>query len=82
MTGEIANLTKKVSKAPLRMYVTDTLGNPYVEIEEMGALTKGISESRRQANEIKKKEKITVVIGNPPLQGESQGKGGLDRSWR
>lgn len=76
MTGEIANLTKKVSKTPLRMYVTDTLGNPYVELEESSALTKGISESRRQANEIKKKEKIHVVIGNPPYKEKAKGKGG------
>lgn len=76
ITGEIANLTNKVSKTPLRMYVTDTLGNPYVEIEESSALTKGISESRRQANEIKKKEKITVVIGNPPYKEKAKGKGG------
>ena len=76
MTGEIAHLTKSISKTPLRMYVTDTLGNPYVEIEEMSALTKGISESRRQANEIKKKEKITVVIGNPPYKEKAKGKGG------
>jgi hypothetical protein len=76
MTGEIANLTKKVSNTPLRMYVTDTLGNPYVEIEESSALTKGISESRRQANEIKKKDKITVVIGNPPYKEKAKGKGG------
>ncbi len=76
MTGEIANLTKKVSNTPLRMYVTDTLGNPYVEIEEMSALTKGISESRRQANEIKKNERITVVIGNPPYKEKAKGQGG------
>lgn len=76
MTAEIATLTKKVSNTPLRMYVTDTLGNPYVEIEESSALTKGISESRRQANEIKKKEMITVVIGNPPYKEKAKGKGG------
>ncbi len=58
------------------MYVTDTLGNPFVEIEEASALTRGISESRRQANEIKKKEKITVVIGNPPYKEKAKGKGG------
>jgi hypothetical protein len=68
MTGEISNLTKKVSNTPLRMYVTDTLANPYIEIEESSVLTHAISESRRAANEIKKKEKITVVIGNPPYR--------------
>jgi hypothetical protein len=76
MTGEIANLTKRVSNMPLRMYVTDTLANPYIEIEESSVLTHAISESRRTANEIKKKEKITVVIGNPPYKEKAKGKGG------
>lgn len=76
MTGEIASLTKKVSKIPLRMFVTDTLGNPYVEMEETSALVRGIAESRRQANAIKKREKITVVIGNPPYKEKAKGKGG------
>jgi predicted helicase len=76
MTGEIASLTKNVSKTPLRMYVTDTLGNPYVEMEETSALVRGIAESRRQANEIKKNERITVVIGNPPYKEKAKGKGG------
>lgn len=75
MTGELASLMKKVPKTPLRMYVTDTLGNPYVEMEDISALTKGIAESRRQANEIKKKDKITVVIGNPPYKEKAKGKG-------
>jgi hypothetical protein len=76
MTGEIANLMKRVPTTPLRMFVTDTLANPYAEIEQTSTLTRSISESRRQANEIKKKEKITVVIGNPPYKEKAKGKGG------
>lgn len=76
MTGELTTLMKKAPKTPMRMYVTDTLGNPFVEMEEISALVKGIAESRRMANEIKKKEKITVVIGNPPYKEKAKGRGG------
>jgi hypothetical protein len=38
----------------LRMFVTDTLGNPYVEQEWVPAILGPIAESRRQANEIKR----------------------------
>ncbi len=35
-----------------------------------------IAESRRQANEIKRTEPITVVIGNPPYKEKAKGRGG------
>ena len=35
-----------------------------------------IAESRRQANEIKREEPITVVIGNPPYKEKAKGRGG------
>jgi hypothetical protein len=54
------------------MFVTDTLGNPYAEVEELGSLYRTISESRLRANEIKRKEPITVVIGNPPINAMVQ----------
>lgn len=76
MTGEVQKLTGGLPSAPLRMYVTDTLGNPYVEMEELSTLTKAIAESRRMANEIKKNERITVVIGNPPYKEKAKGRGG------
>lgn len=76
MMGELKALTGEVPRTPLRMYVTDTLGNPFAEVEEMGALYKGIAESRKLANEIKKHEKITVVIGNPPYKEKAKGRGG------
>jgi hypothetical protein len=58
------------------MFVTDTLGNPYVETEHLGSWYAPIGESRRQANEIKKNEPITVVIGNPPYKEKAKGRGG------
>lgn len=36
----------------------------------------GIAESRRQANAVKRKEAITVVIGNPPYKEKAKGLGG------
>ena len=35
-----------------------------------------IAESRREANEIKREEPITVVIGNPPYKEKAKGRGG------
>ena len=58
------------------MFVTDTLGSPYAEVESLGSWYGKISESRRQANEIKRTEPITVVIGNPPYKEKAKGRGG------
>ena len=74
--AELLALTGDVPEKPLRMYVTDTLGNPYVEMEELSTLTKAIAESRRMANEIKKTEEIRVVLGNPPYKEKAKGRGG------
>ena len=61
---------------PMRLFVTDTLGNPYVEEEHLPQMHVPIGESRRRANEIKRQEKITVVIGNPPYKEKARGLGG------
>jgi predicted helicase len=58
------------------MYVTDTLSSPYVEDEWLPAILGPIAESRRQANAIKSREPITVVIGNPPYKEKAKGRGG------
>ncbi|MGP1346816.1 MAG: type ISP restriction/modification enzyme [Phycisphaerales bacterium] len=76
LAGDLQKLMGSVPKQPLRMFVTDTLANPFVEHEDISALTRAISESRRQANEIKKSEGITVVIGNPPYKEKAKGRGG------
>ncbi len=60
----------------LRMYVTDTLANPYIEDEKLGLLYEPIAESRRKANEIKKNQPVLVVIGNPPYKEKAKGRGG------
>ena len=45
--------------------------DPFAEVETLGSWYGKIAESRRQANEIKRTEPITVVIGNPPYNGTS-----------
>lgn len=74
--AELTELIGDVPATPMRMYVTDTLGNPYVEQEWLPATFAPIAESRRQANEIKRQERITVVIGNPPYKEKAKGRGG------
>ncbi|MGQ0685364.1 type ISP restriction/modification enzyme [Bradyrhizobium sp.] len=60
----------------LRLYITDTLGNPFVEEESLGQVYEPIAKSRRDANAIKKTQPITVVIGNPPYKEKAEGRGG------
>lgn len=53
--AELIQLMGKPPRSAPRMFVTDTLGNPFVEVETLGSWYGKISESRRQANEIKLK---------------------------
>jgi hypothetical protein len=72
-------MTAGGSKAPvpeLKLFITDTLGNPYVEDENLLQIVQPIARSRREANKIKREEKITVVIGNPPYKNKADGLGG------
>lgn len=74
--AELADLIGAPPKTPLRMFVTETLGNPYMEQEWVPAILGPIADSRRQANEIKRQEPITVVIGNPPYKEKAKNRGG------
>jgi hypothetical protein len=74
--AELADLIGAAPTTPLRMFVTDTLGNPYIEQEWVPAILGPIAESRRRANEIKRLEPITVVIGNPPYKEKAKNRGG------
>ena len=60
----------------LRLYITDTLGNPYVEDVRLPHMVEPIARSRKEANRIKRTEKITVVLGNPPYKNQAEGRGG------
>jgi hypothetical protein len=75
----IAELQALMGKPPLpelRLFITDTLGNPFVEEEQLGQTYEPIAVSRRDANRVKKEERITVVIGNPPYKNQAGGLGG------
>lgn len=74
--AELLQLMGRAPRTPLRMFVTDTLDNPYLEQRYLPQVVEPIAASRRQANEIKKTERITVVIGNPPYKERAKGRGG------
>lgn len=77
--AECTDLTgKPPAKNTLRMFVTDTLGDPHVEQDYLPQIFGPIAESRRQANTIEKDERVMVVIGNPPYKEKAKGLGGLD----
>jgi len=66
-------------KAPmpeLKLFITDTLGNPYVEDEWLPQMLQPVAQSRQDANAIKRDRKITVVLGNPPYKDKAKGLGG------
>ena len=70
----IAELQALMGKQPLpapRLFITDTLGNPFIEEEKLGQTYEPIAASRRAANKVKKEERITVVIGNPPYKNQA-----------
>ena len=60
----------------LRLFITDTLGNPFVEEERFFQIVEPIARSRREANAVKRGQPITVVIGNPPYKEKAKGRGG------
>lgn len=75
--AEVMQLTHSPATQLLRMFVTNTLGNPDDDEGQItGLIPRTIAESRKQANRIKRDETITVVIGNPPYKEKAKGKGG------
>ena len=75
--AELKSLLDDPGATPtMRLFVTDTLGNPYAEEEYVPQILRPLGESRRRANEIKRQERITVVIGNPPYKEKAKGLGG------
>ncbi|MCW2349039.1 MULTISPECIES: type ISP restriction/modification enzyme [unclassified Sphingobium] len=59
------------------LFVTDTLSDPYADVESGQGIYREISRSREAANKVKREQPITVVIGNPPYKEKAKGKG----SW-
>ena len=60
-----------------QLFVTDTLSDPHSTFESGQGIYKEISRQQATANEVKRAEPITVVIGNPPYKNAALGKG----SW-
>jgi Type ISP C-terminal specificity domain/N-6 DNA Methylase len=59
------------------LFVTDTLSDPNAEFERAPGIYGFLSRSQAAANEVKRTQPITVVIGNPPYKNAAMGKG----SW-
>jgi hypothetical protein len=79
LLAEMRTLTKaSATQTPpeLNLYITDTLGNPFVEEEQLPQIVEAIAKSRREANRVKRQQPLTVVIGNPPYKEKAQGRGG------
>ncbi len=74
--AEIVALTGTAPATPPRMFVTNTLSNPDDTEGWIPHFLAPIAESRKAANKIKRDEKITVVIGNPPYKEKAKGRGG------
>ncbi|MBY3108928.1 N-6 DNA methylase [Rhizobium laguerreae] len=76
LLAEMHALTHSTPVPNLRLFITDTLGNPYAEEERLPQMLQPIGRSRRDANAVKRGEPITVVIGNPPYKEKAKGRGG------
>jgi hypothetical protein len=80
LTAEVLELLSANATKPehidLRLFLTDTLGNPNEEHEYIPHVLSPLATSRRSANRIKRAEPITVVIGNPPYRERARGRGG------
>lgn len=75
MQSLIGNGRSKSVVAP-KLYVTDTLGDPYAAETQFSGMVAEIGKSRKEANKIKRETPITVVIGNPPYKNKAAGLGG------
>jgi hypothetical protein len=80
LVAEVLDLLKANTASPehidLRLFLTDTLGNPNEEHEYIPYILAPLAASRRDANQIKRTKPITVVIGNPPYKERARGRGG------
>jgi hypothetical protein len=75
MQSLIGNGKRKNLPTP-KLYVTDTLGDPYAKETQFSSMVADIGKSRQEANRIKRDVPITVVIGNPPYKEKAKGRGG------
>lgn len=74
--AEIVELAGAPPTTPVRMFVTNTLGDPRDDEGWIPGILAPIANSRKEASKIKRDEPITVVIGNPPYKEKAKGQGG------
>ena len=80
LSAEFLRLGAPLGQSELRVYLTDTLANPYEAEGHLPAVYAPIAESRTKANLVKRAEPVMVVLGNPPYRERSYGEGGSDRT--
>jgi hypothetical protein len=71
----IAKVQALMGKPPLpdlRLYIADALGIHLWKRRGSAGLTCRLQFQSVPANKVKREERITVVIGNPPYQGEGR----------
>lgn len=61
----------------LRLYVADSLDDPFAEVSHLAATMEPIARSRRLANQVKAETPVMVVLGNPPYRERAKGEGGF-----
>jgi hypothetical protein len=74
--AELMELIGRVPHHPMPMYVADTLSNPWHDSGHVPQIVAAIAEQRKLANELKRKRRINVVLGNPPYKEKAKGRGG------
>lgn len=74
--ADLLNKHSAPAKSRPRLFVTDTLDDPYAAQAQLGSGLQLIAQSRRRANKVKASENVTVVIGNPPYKELANGLGG------
>ncbi len=66
----------EIAEKNQKLYVADTLSNPFEGSELSGVVYREIARSREEANRIKRDTPVQVVIGNPPYRERAKGFGG------
>jgi hypothetical protein len=75
LATELKRLGVRLGTDDLRLYLTNALADPFVEDAQLAAALRPIAESRRRANQVKRSEPVTVVLGNPPYKERSRSHG-------
>lgn len=66
LSGWFARAEVPASESGIRLYLTDTLADPFAEEAHLGGVYEPIAASRRDANAVKREEQVLVCLGNPP----------------